>query len=405
MRTLLQPLQQHNIVSALILQSSLAMPFCDREWEDFQRDCDFFPAYTDYIFGVDTRPEVAEQPGLHPQLHQPPLPRQRLCGLPSPKQQSIVYDPVRDETRARPFSTPKPRPAALTTQESSMESMLRTPCPAPRALPATSPPMPLLRSNELTTDPQYSSVPIKQRAATNMLINQAWRIMNSDADPAQKAKAMGYINEMSRVAAIERHEYQTRMAAKLEAERRVEREWQLYDKAVQAEAEKELQAMKQEQQTMKQEQQAMKQEQHISPPYNHPAAPESQHAEMGHAAERAPTRNGNFVCNMFQLSAYVHQNLPQLWSCTEIIALQAPPADPGQLHAHRQAQESLMGFMQTVPPNGRPWLNIVMDGMIKLRRHGGDPMAVLQFVPGLEEVCGMGQGLQSGQASSFTQTQ
>ncbi|KAF1940992.1 hypothetical protein EJ02DRAFT_455535 [Clathrospora elynae] len=44
------------------------MPFRDREWENFQRDCDFFPAYSDYLYGPDTRPEAAEQPGLHPQI-------------------------------------------------------------------------------------------------------------------------------------------------------------------------------------------------------------------------------------------------------------------------------------------------------------------------------------------------
>ncbi|KAF2133776.1 hypothetical protein P153DRAFT_427700 [Dothidotthia symphoricarpi CBS 119687] len=45
------------------------MPFHDKEWEDLQRDCDFFPAYTDYIYGLDTRPHVRKEPGLHPQLN------------------------------------------------------------------------------------------------------------------------------------------------------------------------------------------------------------------------------------------------------------------------------------------------------------------------------------------------
>lgn len=36
-----------------------------------QRDCSVFPAYTDYLYGVDLRPEVAEEPGLHPLLYLP----------------------------------------------------------------------------------------------------------------------------------------------------------------------------------------------------------------------------------------------------------------------------------------------------------------------------------------------
>jgi hypothetical protein len=50
------------------------MPFRDKDWEDFQRDCDFFPAYTDYIFGIDTRIQVAQEPGLHPQIYPPSVP-------------------------------------------------------------------------------------------------------------------------------------------------------------------------------------------------------------------------------------------------------------------------------------------------------------------------------------------
>ncbi|KAF1849027.1 uncharacterized protein K460DRAFT_415467 [Cucurbitaria berberidis CBS 394.84] len=47
------------------------MPFRDGSWEDFQRDCALFPAYTDYIFGPDLRPEVTNEPGLHPMLFPP----------------------------------------------------------------------------------------------------------------------------------------------------------------------------------------------------------------------------------------------------------------------------------------------------------------------------------------------
>jgi hypothetical protein len=50
------------------------MPFRDKEWEDSQRDIAPFPAYTDYIFGVDTRAQVAQEPGLHPQIYPPSVP-------------------------------------------------------------------------------------------------------------------------------------------------------------------------------------------------------------------------------------------------------------------------------------------------------------------------------------------
>jgi hypothetical protein len=50
------------------------MPFSDKEWEDSQRDSATFPAYTDYIFGIDTRAQVAQEPGLHPQIYPPSIP-------------------------------------------------------------------------------------------------------------------------------------------------------------------------------------------------------------------------------------------------------------------------------------------------------------------------------------------
>jgi hypothetical protein len=34
-----------------------------------QRDCDIFPAYTDYVYGPDRRLIVAQEPGLHPAIY------------------------------------------------------------------------------------------------------------------------------------------------------------------------------------------------------------------------------------------------------------------------------------------------------------------------------------------------
>ncbi|KAL1792488.1 hypothetical protein ACET3X_008995 [Alternaria dauci] len=45
------------------------MPFHDREWEELQRDCDIFPAYSDFIFGPDERLVVTQEPGLHPMIY------------------------------------------------------------------------------------------------------------------------------------------------------------------------------------------------------------------------------------------------------------------------------------------------------------------------------------------------
>ncbi|KAA8623329.1 hypothetical protein PtrV1_04635 [Pyrenophora tritici-repentis] len=45
------------------------MPFRDKEWEDFQRSCDFFPAYSDYLYDPDERLVVTQEPGLHPQIY------------------------------------------------------------------------------------------------------------------------------------------------------------------------------------------------------------------------------------------------------------------------------------------------------------------------------------------------
>lgn len=161
------------------------MPFRDREWEDFLRDCDFFPAYTDYIFGVDMRPQVDDEPGLHPQmfdtrslsqslpqpllqqplsqpLQQQPLSQlapQRLFVLPPPVQYPAAYDPTRSESHALTSSSStygSPTYGALTysvpnhsmpalqrtsmlRQESSLESMQPTPTPAPRQLPTSAP--------------------------------------------------------------------------------------------------------------------------------------------------------------------------------------------------------------------------------------------------------------------------
>ncbi|KAH7383978.1 hypothetical protein BKA66DRAFT_570162 [Pyrenochaeta sp. MPI-SDFR-AT-0127] len=61
------------------------MPFRDLAWEDLQRDYDIFPAYTDYLYGPDTRPKVGDEPGLHPLIFSlyPPAPIRYTDSMPS----------------------------------------------------------------------------------------------------------------------------------------------------------------------------------------------------------------------------------------------------------------------------------------------------------------------------------
>ncbi|EUC44826.1 hypothetical protein COCMIDRAFT_97129 [Bipolaris oryzae ATCC 44560] len=51
------------------------MPFHDENWEEWQRDCDTFPAYSDYLLGPDLRLVVTQEPGLHPVLYPAPMPQ------------------------------------------------------------------------------------------------------------------------------------------------------------------------------------------------------------------------------------------------------------------------------------------------------------------------------------------
>jgi len=45
------------------------MPFRDQEWEELQRDCDIFPAYSDFLYGPDPRIITTQEPGLHPMIY------------------------------------------------------------------------------------------------------------------------------------------------------------------------------------------------------------------------------------------------------------------------------------------------------------------------------------------------
>jgi hypothetical protein len=55
------------------------MPFRDQEWEELQRGCDIFPAYSDYVLGPDSRLLVTQEPGLHPLIYRMLTPEQIQC--------------------------------------------------------------------------------------------------------------------------------------------------------------------------------------------------------------------------------------------------------------------------------------------------------------------------------------
>lgn len=358
------------------------MPFRDRDWEDFQRDCNFFPAYTDYIFGIDTRPEVDEEPGLHPQIFDPqPMPQlapQRLYGLPQPVQYPVAYDPVRDATQPHLQTMPTLQRASMLRQEPSMESLQPTPCPAPRVLPGAGPQEKLLRPNELATDPAYSFIPQQERMMANKNIIQAWSILHSDAIPPQKAKAMGYIKNMSRSVAAKRQEWEALQAARLQAETMAEEEAEALDKADQAEAQAEREA---EDWYQKHGNPGFYAGDRMSDPRGAEAEAE---IEAEKARERIPTRNGYAIRDLLQVPAYVQSHLSQLWTCAEIIALKGPPTNPAHIVTYQQAQQFYTDFVHSIPPGSRKWLNLVVDGMIKLRKQGDDPMTVLQTMPSVE---------------------
>ena len=213
------------------------MPFRDREWEDFQRDCDFFPAYTDYIFGVDTRAEAEDEPGLHPQIFEldiwppaptalpptppaptPLLPARRLYGLPQLGQYTRGSAPVLQPHRRRRSSARTP---TLLRRESSVEAYLRTPCPPPRnlrvprenrtplphpgELPLPRPrELPVLRPGDLTMDTSLSFLSQYELATVDGNVTRAWSLINSNIPPEQKMGLMNHLRSLTRQIAAPR---------------------------------------------------------------------------------------------------------------------------------------------------------------------------------------------------------
>lgn len=366
------------------------MPFRNRDWEDFQRDCDAFPAYTDYIYGIDTRPEVANEPGLHPQICKspPPTPPQRKYGI-TQTQHLAVYNPARDANRASPSTTsrlgqqdhydceasqhvsreflqllPNPSPISRVRRESHLQYFHPTPTPAPRTLPTPHPPVALLRPGELAADHLYSFIPQQERMVANSNIAQAWSILNGDALPSQKAEAMGFLERISRMTAAKRQEHEDYLGP--EAQELVARR-----------------------ETGLQEDEPSAQ-QHYDRFADSEARQAGPGTEPGAYGETKLLPNAYAIRDVSQLPAYVHARLPQLWTCTEIVALQTPPVDEIQLRLHQQARQFLVAFTESVPPKGRPWVSLVMDEMLKLRRQGEDPMLVLLTMPSVESVYELG---------------
>jgi hypothetical protein len=355
------------------------MPFRDREWEDFQRDSATFPAYTDYIFGPDTRPEVENEPGLHPQIFDPqPLPQsvskppRRLYGLPPPVQYPAAYDPSRDGSHPRRYGMSALQNArtSLLRQESSSESMQPSPSPAPRMLPASTPqpshlytthgpphvptlrqdsvvgasqlwmrPSPhaphttgpeekLLRPDEIIENPMYSVLPRERCVEVNKMITQAWDVVNSDAIPQQKAQAMGFIKDMSRGAAARVKEYGTPAAGS------------------EIKTGEEL---------------------GIPAPAPAPAPVEAQ-----------------LAIHDLALPDYFQACLPQIWHCTKVLNLDPPPTNPDALKNYQDAERYMWRFEASIPKEGHSWSRLVTSRMILLYEEGDDPLKVLQSMQGFE---------------------
>lgn len=227
------------------------MPFRDREWEDFQRDCDLFPAYTDYIFGLDTRPEAEDEPGLHPQIFEcdiwppaptslpptspaptPPLAAKRLYSLPQPGQYTRASAPVPQPHRRRSSS----RTSALLKRESSVETYLQTPCPAPRNLPVPRDirtpllrpgELPLLRPGELITDASLSLLSHYELETADIDVTRTWNLINSNIPPEQKVRWTNYLADITCQVGAKRKEHRVKEAAKMQSAKQ-ERVWDLH---------------------------------------------------------------------------------------------------------------------------------------------------------------------------------
>ncbi|KAF1931334.1 uncharacterized protein M421DRAFT_2833 [Didymella exigua CBS 183.55] len=354
------------------------MPFRDRDWENYLRECECFPAYTDYIFGVDTRPEVDDEPGsdsqLLPQFLPQPLP-QRLYDLPLSAQNPIAYNSARDSPRSRLSTMPNLQHASMPRQESSFESRPPTPCPAPHDLPTAGSQEKLLRPSELIADPAYSFISQQRRMEVNNMIIDAWNMVHSDAIPSQKAQAMDFIKDMSRGAAVKLKEHAALHESRLQAEVRAEEQAEAYNAQAEAyNAQLEAHA----------EQVAEHPYQRHFTPAHHTT--EAEHIRAEAEAERTAAHTSvptstYAIHDLSQLPAYVQSQLPHLWTCTDIMNLQAPPTDPVQMTRYQQAQQYIADFKSSIPPKGLPWVGLVVDGMIRLHKAGSNPMAVLHTMP------------------------
>jgi hypothetical protein len=106
------------------------MPFRDPDWEDVQRDHDLFPAYSDYLYGPDTRLQVAQEPGLHPLLYpsQSSEPIRYTDAMPS---RSLLYSVQGALREAEPGSIDKMELPSTSTADEGDALDLRWPHPYP----------------------------------------------------------------------------------------------------------------------------------------------------------------------------------------------------------------------------------------------------------------------------------
>lgn len=238
-----------------------------------------------------------------------------------------------------------------------------TPTPAPRILPVPDQPMPLLRPGELAADPVYSCISQRDRMIANKNIIQAWSIVNSDAIPAQKARAMHYLKGISNLAVATKQKHMDHEISKLDIE-------------VEARAEPTAGLLE-----------ILPQDFQYDDKLASPSTTQLETDRQREAHwEASPLPNTYAISDISQLPAYVHSRLPQLWTCIETVALQGPPADETHQRMHQQAQQYLAAFKRIIPPKGQPWVGLVVNEMLSLRRRGADPLMVLETMPSVESV-------------------
>lgn len=248
-----------------------------------------------------------------------------------------------------------------------MDAPQPSPFPRSRNPPTAGPVGRLLYPHELVTDPTYDFIPLQQRIEVDKLVVQAWATTNSDADPPQKAQAVEFLKNISHSVALKVDAWE----ARLQAEARAEEEAEVHNDQVEKKAKRD----------------ADQSQRHRPPTHAAVETRRDSHRADAEAEQAAPAPGHPYaIHSLSELPAYVHSQLPHLWTCIDTISLQPPPTDAPTATRYQQAQHYMARFNLSVPPPCLPWIGLVVDGMIALHKAGSNPMAVLSSMPRVEDV-------------------